>query len=130
MSNLRKNLGFPDDVTLLTFDMTPFNSYGDFSDEFSEDFDIAGDRVKFSYRHIARPRERLWRKFAYPLAPNALLLWRDGRVKRAVTLTDPDIVNCDDVILGGHLFLTAEGSWQAQVLEDAGYPLMEWVDPS
>ena len=130
MTTLRQLLGFPPGVTLLTIDMTPYISYGEFGDEFMDEFDVDIERAPFSFRRIKRPDHRLWSRVQYPLAPNALLLWQDGRVKRAVTLTDPDIVNCDDVILGGHLFLTAEGSWQAQVLEDAGYPLMEWVDPS
>ena len=130
MTTLRQLLGYPEGVTLLTVDMTPYISYGEFGDEFMDEFDVDIERAPFSFRKIARPDHPLWRKYQFTLAPNALLLWEDGTVKRVTTLTDPDILECDDVVLGGHLFVTPEGSWQAQVLEAAGYPLMEWVDPT
>ena len=147
---LRESLGFDQADDLVFFDMARYGmdaqfgaqaafagSYGDgfndvqqpFSTEFftsSSDPNLPG----MNFRRVQRPNLPLWRKTAYPVAPAALLLWQDGTVKQVTTLTDPDILNCDDVVMGGTLFLRKADSWQAQVLEAAGYRLSEWKDAS
>lgn len=147
---LREMLGFDQGDDLVFFDMARYGmsaqfgaqqafsgSYGDGFDEvrqpFSNEFFTSTsdpNLPSMAFRRTQRPKKPLWRKTAYPVAPAALLIWQDGTVKQVTTLTDPDILNCDDVVMGGTLFLARADSWQAQVLEAAGFRLSEWTDPS
>jgi len=135
---LREMLGFDQGDDLVFFDMArygmsaQFGAQQAFSGSYGYGFDSTSDPnlPSMAFRRTQRPKKPLWRKTAYPVAPAALLLWQDGTVKQVTTLTDPDILNCDDVVMGGTLFLARADSWQAQVLEAAGFRLSEWTDPS
>lgn len=71
------------------------------------------------------PFSKLWSRFLYPQTPVGLLLWKDGTVTQVSSFYDNGFLTCDDAILGGHKWATPDTSWQAQVLADAGYTLIE-----
>lgn len=107
-----------------------------FSREFNSDFarppaSVTVDPGQFLDRaDTPRPPDfsPLWRKIQFPLTPVLLLLWQDGTVKVADSYTN-DTLHADDVILGGHPWHTAPDSWQAQVLQAAGYTLIPYEGP-
>lgn len=71
------------------------------------------------------PYSKLWERYAYPLSPVGLLLWQTGEVKQVASFYDSDYLYCDDAILGGHKWAVRDDSWQAQVLQNAGFTLIE-----
>jgi len=106
-----------------------------FSTAFSEDFQV--DEIRYvtvdlnmyfdlAPRPTHPPYSPLWERFQYPVTPAGLLLFTDGRVKIVDTFYDPDYLAADDRILGGHGWHTRDDSWQAQVLTDAGYTLIDY----
>ena len=106
-----------------------------FNSAFSEDFQV--DEVRLvtvdlnMYFDLAPrpphpPYSPLWGRFQYPLTPAGMLLFKDGRVKIVDTFFDPDFAQADDAVLGGHVWYTRDDSWQAQVLSDVGYTLIDY----
>lgn len=75
------------------------------------------------------PYSKLWGSFLYPLTPLGMFLWKDGTVRITNTWFSDDYLTADDHILGGHIWFTPDDSWQAQVLTDAGYPLVPHEGP-
>lgn len=73
------------------------------------------------------PYSPLWGRFQYPVTPAGLLLFRDGRVKVVDSFYDSEYIAADDRILGGYGWYTRDDSWQAQVLADAGYTLIDYT---
>lgn len=104
---------------------------GEFSCQFSDEFalgceplvTIAPIGLAQAERPKHPPYSRLWRKFAYPLTPAAVLLWQTGEVKALGAMTD-EWLTADDIIMGGHQWSTPRSSWQAQVLRAAGFTLI------
>lgn len=105
-----------------------------FNSAFSEDFQV--DEVRYvtvdlnMYFDLAPrpphpPHSPLWQRFKYPLTPAGLLLFKDGRVKVVDTFFDPEYADADDAVLGGHVWACRDDSWQAQVLYNAGYTLLD-----
>lgn len=76
------------------------------------------------------PYPPLWRRFQYPRTPKALLLWKTGEVKPVDSLHTEGFLTCDACILGGYKWWTEKGSWEATVLENAGYTLVEIEPPA
>lgn len=106
---------------------------GEFSCEFGEEFasgceplvTLAPIGLAQAERPKHPPYSRLWRRFAYPLTPAAILLWQTGEVKAVEAMTDESLT-ADDIIMGGHVWVAPRSSWQAQVLEAAGYTLIPY----
>ena len=115
------------------FDSTVDEYDGEFSCQYGEEFasgceplvTIAQIGLRQAERPKAPPYSRLWRRFAYPLTPAAILLWQDGTVKAVSAMTDESLT-ADDIIMGGHLWYAPRSSWQAQALEAAGYTLIDY----
>ena len=112
--------------------------YGPQPSDFSAEFDASfvqqptpdGSLPPWGWANLTErpehpPYSKLWPRFGYPQTPLGLLLWKDGTVKATGSFYDNDYLTCDDAILGGHLWIVPEDSWQAQVMRDAGYPLIE-----
>jgi hypothetical protein len=49
---------------------------------------------------------------------------------QALSPGDPAYDGADAMILGGHLWYDWLSSWQAQVLKNAGYPLVTYEGPT
>lgn len=108
---------------------------GEFSPaSFSDDF-----RTDTTYYNVTvdvgcvdrtrRPEHPLWRRVLYPVTPVGLLLYQDGTVKVTDTFETDEWLTADDRILGGHIWYASNDSWQAQVLEAAGYTLRRYEGP-
>ena len=100
-----------------------------FGDEFASGCEPLVTLNPIGLRQAERPKappySRLWRKFAYPLTPAAILLWQTGEVKVVSAMTDESLT-ADDIIMGGHVWAAPRSSWQAQVLEAAGFELLDY----
>lgn len=106
---------------------------GGFSDDFSDEFET--DDTYFVTVDVGvvdrtqRPKHPLWRRMPYPVTPVGLLLYTDGTVKATTTFEIDEWLEADDRILGGHVWYARNDSWQAQVLETAGYLLRRYEGP-
>lgn len=104
-----------------------------FSCEFDDDFASGCDSpVTLAYIPLdlaERPRHPpyspLWRRFQYPCTPAAILLWETGEVIVADSY-DERSLTADDVIHGGRPWFAPGDSWQATVLEAAGFTLTDY----
>lgn len=86
-----------------------------------------GTHVRLIFNHSIddhpRPPHPLWRRYRYPDSQLALLLYRTGVVVETADILTEEAINADDVIAGGHEWVGAVDSWQAQVLAFNNYPL-------
>lgn len=114
-----------------------FNRAGSFGFAFSDQFDLPKRYVTVDFVELFNQHSRpqhppypsLWRRFQYPQTPKALLLWKTGEVKPVDSLHTEDFLTCDACILGGYKWRTEADSWEAAVLRDAGYTLVDIETP-
>lgn len=114
------------------YDVASGATRGEFSNDYSSDFTVPPIENLPPWGRIdrtQRPEHPLWRRVLYPVTPVGLLLYTDGTVKATTTFEIDEWLEADDRILGGHVWYARNDSWQAQVLEAAGYPLRRYEGP-
>lgn len=107
-----------------------------FTCDFDDDFDTSCDDpvtiavipLDLTQRPKHPPYSPLWRRYMFPLTPAAVLLWQSGAVL-VVDSYDDSSLTADDIIYGGTQWFTPGDSWQAEVLEAAGFELIPYEGP-